>query len=69
MLLVTTVIYFPCFTAEEVAGRDDLNFKWIDNTEEDERSVSEIMDDMQAQADIINESLATLREILGWISL
>ena len=58
-----------CFTAEEVAGRDDLNFKWIDNTEEDERSVTEIMNDMQAQAGVINDALATLREILGGISL
>ncbi|HOO07224.1 MAG TPA: class I SAM-dependent DNA methyltransferase [Ruminococcus sp.] len=56
------------FSAEEVAGREDLNFKWIDLTEEDERSVSEIMDDMQEQADIINNALVTLRGILGGIS-
>ena len=58
-----------CFKSEEVSQREDLNFKWIDNTEEDERSVDEIIDDMQAQADIINGALATLREILGGISL
>ncbi|MBQ3139402.1 MAG: N-6 DNA methylase [Ruminococcus sp.] len=58
-----------CFTAEEVSQREDLNFKWIDFTEEDERSVNEIIDDMQAQADIINNALASLREILGGISL
>ena len=57
------------FSAEEVTGREDLNFKWIDLTEEDERSVSEIMDDMQEQADIINNALATLRGILGGISV
>lgn len=58
-----------CFTAEEISERDDLNFKWIDFTEEDERSVNEIIDDMQAQADVINNALSSLREILGGISL
>ena len=55
------------FTAEEVAQREDLNFKWIDLTEEDERTVGEIIDDMQEQADIINNALTTLRSILGGI--
>ena len=58
-----------CFTSDEISEREDLNFKWIDLTEDDERSVSEIMDDMQEQADVINNSLAALREILGGISL
>ena len=58
-----------CFSAEEVGGRDDLNFKWIDLTEEDERSVDEIIDDMQTQADVINNAIGSLREILGGISL
>lgn len=58
-----------CFTAKEISERDDLNFKWIDFTEEDERSVNEIINDMQAQADVINNALSSLREILGGISL
>ena len=49
--------------------REDLNFKWIDFTEEDERSVNKIIDDMQTQADVINNALASLREILGGINL
>ena len=60
---------WKCFSAEEVSQREDLNFKWIDFTEEDERSVDEIIGDMQAQADVINNALASLREILGGISL
>lgn len=56
------------FTAEEIAEREDLNFKWIDLTEADERTVDEIIDDMQEQADIINNALVTLRGILGGIS-
>lgn len=49
--------------------REDLNFKWLDFSEEDERSVNEIIDDMQKQADVINSTISTLREILGGISL
>lgn len=60
---------WKCFTADEINERDDLNFKWIDFAEEDERSVDEIIDDMQAQSDVINNALSSLREMLGGISL
>lgn len=59
---------WKCFTADEINERDDLNFKWIDFAEEDERSVDEIIDDMQAQSDVINNALSSLREMLGGIS-
>lgn len=49
--------------------REDLNFKWLDFSEDDDRSVSEIIDDMQEQADVINNTIANLRKILGGISL
>ena len=49
--------------------REDLNFKWLDFSEDDERSVGEIIDDMQKQADVINSTISTLREILGGICL
>lgn len=58
-----------CFSAEEVSQREDLNFKWIDFTEDDERTVTEIIDDMQAQADIINSSIDTLRTLLGGMNI
>lgn len=58
-----------CFTADEISEREDLNFKWIDFTEEDERTVTEIMEDMQAQADIINSSIDTLRKLLGGMDI
>ena len=45
--------------------RSDLNFKWLDFGDEDDRSVDEIIDDMQEQTDIINNTLKTLRAILG----
>ena len=37
------------YAEKEVKGRDDLNFKWIDFTEEDERSVADILDEMQEE--------------------
>lgn len=55
------------FSAEEVKEREDLNFKWLDFTEEDERSVSEILDEMQQEADGINAAVTRLKELLGGI--
>ena len=57
------------FSAAEVAARDDLNFKWIDFAEEDERTTREIIDDMRLQADTINKTLDTLQSILGGLNL
>ena len=57
------------FSAEEVAARDDLNFKWIDFAEEDERTTTEIITDMKAQAKTINDVIETLSSILGGIDL
>lgn len=56
-----------CFTEEEVKKADNLDFKWIDFTEEDNRTMAEILNDMQSEADIINESLAQLKDLLGGI--
>lgn len=58
-----------CFKAEEVRTREDLNFHWIDFNEADERSVSDILDDMQEEADEINFAVSRLRELLGGIEL
>ncbi len=55
------------FSAEEVAGREDLNFKWLDFTEEDDRSVSEILDEMQEESDGIASAVARLKDLLGGI--
>lgn len=57
------------FSEDEVKEREDLNFKWIDFSEDDERSVNEIINDMQEQADIISNTITTLRELLGGIDL
>ena len=57
------------FTEDEVKAREDLNFKWIDFTEEDDRTVSEILEEMQEEADGINEAVSRLKELLGGLEL
>ena len=57
------------YSADEVKARDDLNFKWLDFTEEDDRSVADILDEMQAEADGIKAAVARLKELLGGIEL
>lgn len=56
-----------CFTEEEVKGREDLNFKWIDLTEEDDRTIEEVLADMQEESDGIAEAVAKLKALLGEI--
>lgn len=53
------------FSTEEVKSRDDLNFKWIDFTETDDRSVNEILAEMQEESDGIAAAVAKLKELLG----
>ena len=57
------------FPEAEVKAREDLNFKWLDFTEEDERSVADILDEMQDEADGINAAVTRLRELLGGVEL
>ena len=57
------------FKAEEVSKREDLNFKWIDFTEDDDRTVAEILDEMQEESDGIAAAVAQLKELLGGIEL
>ena len=57
------------FTEEEVKKSDTLDFKWLDLEEKDERTIQEVLDDMQAEADVINEAVAKLKQILGDVDL
>ena len=57
------------FTEADVKAREDLNFKWLDFTEEDDRSVADILDEMQEEANGINTAVARLKELLGGIEL
>jgi type I restriction enzyme S subunit len=54
-----------CFSEEEVKNADNLDFKWLDLEEKDERTIAEVLDDMQAEADGIAESVARIKELLG----
>ena len=65
-------IYFKNkFTADEVYSRDQLklDFKWIDLTEKDDRSITEILSEMQEKASSISEAVSKLQETLGGIDL
>ena len=53
------------FTAAEIAKRKDLDFKWIDFTEKDERSLSEILNEIDAKSQNIVNAVARLRELIG----
>jgi len=55
------------FTEAEIKNSDTLDFKWIDLEEKDDRTISEILADMQNESDGIAEAVATLKELLGGI--
>lgn len=59
------------FTAEEVYFRDQLklDFKWIDLAEKDNRTITELLLEMQEKAASIGEAVSKLQEILGGIDL
>lgn len=59
------------FSEEEVYSRDHLklDFKWMDLTEKDERSIAELLDEMQEKASAIGTAVSKLQEILGGIDL
>lgn len=57
------------FTEEVVYSRDQLklDFKWIDLTEKDDRTITELLTDMQTKAASIQDAVTKLQEILGGI--
>ena len=59
------------FTKEEVYSRDllKLDFKWMDLGEKDDRTIGELLGDMQAKASAITEAVAKLQNLLGGIEL
>lgn len=59
------------YKADEVYSRDQLklDFKWIDLTEKDDRSITEILSEMQEKASSISEAVSKLQEMLGGIDL
>lgn len=59
------------FTEEEVYSRDQLklDFKWLDLTEKDDRTVTELLSEMKDKATAISDAVSKLQEILGGIDL
>lgn len=59
------------FSEEEVYSRDQLklDFKWIDLTEKDDRTITELLSEMQVKATAIGDAVSKLQEILGGIDL
>ena len=59
------------FSEEEVYSRDQLklDFKWIDLTEKDDRTITELLSEMQEKATEIGDAVSKLQEILGGIDL
>lgn len=59
------------FSEEEVYSRDQLklDFKWIDLTEKDDRTITELLSEMQEKATAIGDAVSKLQEILGGIDL
>lgn len=58
-----------CFTEEEVKKSDNLDFKWLDLEEKDERTIAEVLSDMQEESDGIAEAVTKLKELLGGIEI
>lgn len=57
------------FTEEQVKNADNLDFKWLDLEEKDERTIAEVLDDMQEESDEIAASVAKLKELLRGVEL
>ena len=59
------------FTKEEVYSRDllKLDFKWVDLGEKDDRTIGELLSDMQSKASAITEAVTKLQDLLGGIEL
>lgn len=54
-----------CFSEDEVKKADNLDFKWLDLEEKDERTISEVLQDLQDESDTIAEAVRLLNELLG----
>ena len=46
-----------------------LDFKWLDLDEKDERTIIEVLEDMQSESDGIAASVEKLKELLRGIEL
>lgn len=54
-----------CFSEEEVKSADNLDFRWLNFEENDERSIAEVLQDMQMESDGIVEAIIRLRGLFS----
>lgn len=54
-----------CFSEEEVKNAPNLDFRWLDLEEKDDRTIPEVLLDMQTESDEIADAVAKLRLLLG----
>lgn len=57
------------FSEEEVRSAENLDFRWLDLDERDERTTAEILEDLQTEADAITDAVARLHAVLGDASI
>lgn len=59
------------FTEKEVYSSEQLklDFKWLDLTEKDDRTITELLSEIQQKAAAISDAVSKLQEILGGIDL
>ena len=60
---------FRRFSKEDLERADTLDFRWLDLEEKDERQVSEILDDMQENAEQLAGAVQTLKTLLEGVEL
>ena len=58
-----------CFSEEEVRKADTLDFKWLDLEEKDERTLQEVLADMESEAKGITAAVSKLKDLLGGVEL
>ena len=58
-----------CFSEEEVNKADTLDFKWLDLEEKDERTIQEVLADMESEAEGITAAVSKLKDLLGGVEL
>lgn len=58
-----------CFSEEEVSRRGDLDFRWVVVEERDDRTVSEMLDDMEAESEEIASAVLRLKELLEGVDI
>ena len=58
-----------CFSEEEVNKADTLDFKWLDLEEKDERTIQEVLADMESEAEGITAAVSKLKALLGGVEI